>query len=115
MPDSDRIIMQMTKITRVAWNFSRDSMAIRTTLGNVLITPNTIDEQENFTIDGYLYLASLLTLRENYFDAWRRDRDSTQWLSWPHIPIVSQGHYKCKIIQTSARLSEQDYSRLRGH
>ena len=58
MPDSDRIIMQMTKITRVAWNFSRDSMAIRTTLGHVLITPNTIDEQENFTIDStYIWQA----------------------------------------------------------
>ena len=53
MPNLDHIIMQMAKITRVAWNFSRDSMAIRSTLGNVLITPNTIDEQENFTIDKY--------------------------------------------------------------
>ena len=69
---------------------------------------NTIDEQEDLTIDGYLYLASLLTLRENYFDAWRHDRVSTQWLSWTHVPIVSRGHYQCKIIRM------QDYSRFAG-
>ena len=64
---------------------------------------STIDEQENFTIDGSLYLASFAG---NYLDAWRRDRVSTQWLSWPHIPIVSQGHYKSKII---ILLQVQDY------
>jgi hypothetical protein len=37
--DSDCIIMQMTKTTGVVWNFTRDSMATRSTLGNVLITP----------------------------------------------------------------------------
>ena len=45
-----------------------------------------------------LIFGTLVNFAGNQLDTWRHDRVLTQWLSWPHIPIVSQGHYKSKMI-----------------
>ena len=80
MPDLDRIIMHMTKITRVVWNFSRDSMAIRSMLGHVLITPEYNWWTREFYNWRILILGKLVNFAGNYFDSWI-DKVSTQWLS----------------------------------
>ena len=65
------------------------------------------DEQENFTIDGYLYLASLLTLLE--ITLMHGDMIEFRHNGYHgHMYPLSHGDI------TSARLSEQDYSRLMG-
>ena len=94
MLDSDHIIMQMTKTTGVVWTFQEIQWQYDLHFEMFWTHQSTIDEHENFTIDGSLYLASFAG---NYLDAWRRDRVLIQWLSWPHIPIVLR--YKSKIIR----------------
>ena len=91
MLDSDRIIMHMTKIIRIVWNFTRDSMATGSMLGNVLITPEYNWWTREFYNWRILILGKLVNLAGNYFDSWI-DKVSTQWLSWTHVPIVSRGH-----------------------
>ena len=65
---------------------------------------STIDEQENFTIDGYLYLASLLTLLEItliHGDVIEFRHNGYHGHIYPlsRRDITRVFHYKCKIIR----------------
>ena len=71
MPDLDRIIMHMTKNIRIVWNFTRDSMATRSTLGNILTTPEYNWWTREFYVWQILILGKPVNFAGNHFDSWR--------------------------------------------